>query len=126
MQLLSDEARDVLKGLSPVFAPQNDGSLGRAETLVYNDAPWLNITRADLINRYVHSKISNDVAIRIGARSLRQLLLRGKEETQNIACPQPRALRHYLEEVQGGTSTHIIKWFIRYYIGKNIEVHFPR
>ncbi|OWZ18889.1 hypothetical protein PHMEG_0006950 [Phytophthora megakarya] len=61
-----------------LFAPDRDGILEFAANLTYDDAPWLDkhdYETSSGSTRFVHPKISNEVAAKIGSRSLRNQLL---------------------------------------------------
>jgi sacsin len=60
---------------SDLFVPDIDSVLVKASELVFNDAPWMSETDAGLVPHYVHSKLSNFVAARVGSRSMRAMLL---------------------------------------------------
>ncbi|EFJ19830.1 hypothetical protein SELMODRAFT_152901 [Selaginella moellendorffii] len=58
-----------------IVIPDCDGILLPSSQLVYNDAPWL-VASKDIPNKkLVHSKISNDVAEKVGIASVRESLL---------------------------------------------------
>ncbi|KAG7379423.1 hypothetical protein PHYPSEUDO_008661 [Phytophthora pseudosyringae] len=61
-----------------LFAPDRNGVLEFAANLTYDDAPWLDkrdYETSSGTTRFVHPKISNEVAAKIGSRSLRSQLL---------------------------------------------------
>ncbi|EEY57113.1 uncharacterized protein PITG_10921 [Phytophthora infestans T30-4] len=61
-----------------LFAPDRDGVLEFAASLTFDDAPWLNERDYETSSgstRFIHPKISNEVAAKIGCRSLRNQLL---------------------------------------------------
>ncbi|TDH74225.1 hypothetical protein CCR75_001452 [Bremia lactucae] len=61
-----------------LFAPDRNGVLDFAASLTYDDAPWLDKRDYETSSgtiRFIHPKISNDVAAKIGSRSLRHQLL---------------------------------------------------
>ncbi|GMF38734.1 unnamed protein product [Phytophthora fragariaefolia] len=61
-----------------LFAPDRNGILDFAANLTYDDAPWLDkrdYETSSATTRFIHPKISNEVAARIGSRSLRSQLL---------------------------------------------------
>ncbi|ETL96493.1 hypothetical protein, variant 1 [Phytophthora nicotianae] len=61
-----------------LFAPDRDGVLEFAASLTYDDAPWLDEHDYETSSgsiRFIHPKISNEVAAKIGSRSLRNQLL---------------------------------------------------
>ncbi|KAL2612990.1 hypothetical protein R1flu_024682 [Riccia fluitans] len=74
------------------FVPDASAILTPASELVYNDAPWLSSSETSPIvgqtsmkgPRFVHSKISNDVAERLGVRSLRRLLLAENADSMDL------------------------------------------
>ncbi|CAM6095372.1 unnamed protein product [Calypogeia fissa] len=82
---------DLHLQLSP-FVPDASSILVPASELVYNDAPWLsnseNVSSIGHSNlkgpRFVHAKISSDVAERLGVRSLRRLLLAESADTMDL------------------------------------------
>jgi sacsin len=61
-----------------LFAPDRSGVLEFAANLTYDDAPWLDKREYDGFSgstRFIHPKLSNEVAAKLGARSLRSQLL---------------------------------------------------
>lgn len=68
-----------------LFAPDTDGILVHTVKLTYDDAPWLDKSDHQASFgplRFIHSKISNEVASKLGAKSLRgQLLHANSPET---------------------------------------------
>ncbi|GMF19999.1 unnamed protein product [Phytophthora lilii] len=61
-----------------LFAPDRNGVLDFAANLTYDDAPWLDKRDYETSSgstRFIHPKISNEVAAKIGSRSLRSQLL---------------------------------------------------
>ncbi|KAL4175942.1 hypothetical protein KRP22_000900 [Phytophthora ramorum] len=61
-----------------LFAPDRNGVLEFASNLTYDDAPWLDKRDYETTSgsaRFIHPKISNEVAAKIGSRSLRSQLL---------------------------------------------------
>ncbi|DBA01824.1 TPA: LOW QUALITY PROTEIN: hypothetical protein N0F65_002940 [Lagenidium giganteum] len=61
-----------------LFAPDTQKMLTRTTTLTFNDAPWIDPATTESMGsklRFVHPKISNEVAARTGAKSLRSQLL---------------------------------------------------
>lgn len=77
IQLISDKVMNHTD--YELFAPDTDGNLVHSATLTFDDAPWLdkNEFKTPLGGalRFVHPKISNEVAAKIGAKSLRSQLL---------------------------------------------------
>lgn len=73
---------DVL--LNSLVIPDSFGILTPARNLVYNDAPWMN---ADSTSKnFVHISIGNDLANRLGVRSLRGSALLDDELMRNLPC----------------------------------------
>jgi sacsin len=63
-----------------LFVPDARGMLMRSVELSFDDAPWLDKREIDLeAVQLIHPKISNEVATKIGARSLRSLLLHANQ-----------------------------------------------
>ncbi|CAH0485094.1 unnamed protein product [Peronospora farinosa] len=61
-----------------LFAPNRNGALEFAANLTYDDAPWLDKRDYETFlgsARFIHPKISNEVAAKIGCCSLRSQLL---------------------------------------------------
>uniref|UniRef100_A0A7S2UD61 U-box domain-containing protein n=1 Tax=Attheya septentrionalis TaxID=420275 RepID=A0A7S2UD61_9STRA len=81
VQALSDDVLK-LKDIGEIYAPSEDGRIVHASVMVYDDAPWLSKNlpgKKDLI--FVHPKISVHVAEKIGAQSVRTVLLQDKADT---------------------------------------------
>ncbi|XP_057820319.2 uncharacterized protein LOC131033191 isoform X2 [Cryptomeria japonica] len=68
-----------------ILAPDASGILRSVRDLVYNDAPWLVRTNIEVQN-YVHSSIANDLAERLGAKSLRNISVMDQEMTKDLPC----------------------------------------
>ena len=79
------------------FVPDANSVLVPASELVYNDAPWLQNSEGGSIAgsltgptksvrgpRFVHAKISSDVAERLGVRSLRRMLLAESADSMDL------------------------------------------
>jgi len=76
------QAPDML--LNSLVIPDSFGVLAPARNLVYNDAPWMN---ADSTSKnFVHLSIGNDLANRLGVRSLRGSSLLDDELMRNLPC----------------------------------------
>ncbi|KAK8322249.1 hypothetical protein V6Z12_A12G154500 [Gossypium hirsutum] len=70
---------------SPLLIPDSCGVLVSAGELVYNDAPW--IENSDLVGkRFIHPSINNDLANRLGVKSLRCLSLVSEDMTKDLPC----------------------------------------
>nr|CAD1821120.1 unnamed protein product [Ananas comosus var. bracteatus] len=73
-----------------IYLPDALSRLCRSTNLVFNDAPWLldfgesTYTKKDVYN-FVHGHISNDVAEKLGVRSLRRLLLAESSDSMNLS-----------------------------------------
>lgn len=76
------QAPDVL--LNSLVIPDSFGVLTPSRNLVYNDAPWMN---ADPTSKnFVHRSIGNDLANRLGVRSLRGSSLLDDELMRDLPC----------------------------------------
>ena len=63
--------------IDQLFLPSREGRMCQAKHMIYDDAPWLSSLVTNHIARsrqYVHEDISNDVARKLGAKSLREVL----------------------------------------------------
>ncbi|WCJ40041.1 Zinc finger C3HC4 type (RING finger) family protein [Euphorbia peplus] len=68
-----------------LLMPDSSGFLMCSGDLVYNDAPWME--RSSLVGKpFVHPSISNDLANRLGVKSLRCLSLLDEEMTKDLPC----------------------------------------
>ncbi|TMW63551.1 hypothetical protein Poli38472_002492 [Pythium oligandrum] len=107
-----------------LYAPDINGVLSRTVNLTYDDAPWLDKRDVDLGSlRFIHPKISNEVASKIGGQSLRSLLLHANQSESLVfstagdveAFGQTEALTkrisHILEQYPDGP--HIISELIQ-------------
>ncbi|KAL1292332.1 hypothetical protein AAHE18_20G264300 [Arachis hypogaea] len=115
-----------------VYLPDISGRLFLADDLVFNDAPWLlssedpngsfgnaatvNWNAKRTVQKFVHGNISNDVAEKLGVRSLRRMLLAESADSVNFglsgaaeAFGQHEALttrlKHILEMYADGPGT---------------------
>mmetsp|Transcript_18718 Transcript_18718/g.38290 ORF Transcript_18718/g.38290 Transcript_18718/m.38290 type:complete len:3824 (+) Transcript_18718:165-11636(+) len=80
-----------------VFLPTESGVLGKAEDMVFDDAPWLSQSLAGKLRlRFVHPTVGGDVALALGAKSLREVLLANQSGMQNIPCPSCDSLKQLL------------------------------
>ncbi|KAH9323717.1 hypothetical protein KI387_018356, partial [Taxus chinensis] len=68
-----------------ILVPDASGILIPVKDLVYNDAPWLARTNIEVQN-FVHSSIANDLAERLGAKSLRNMSFIDQEMTKDLPC----------------------------------------
>ncbi|KAJ0963928.1 hypothetical protein J5N97_029050 [Dioscorea zingiberensis] len=82
-----------------IYLPDTSSRLFLTTDLVFNDAPWLfdigecafrdmpnsSLNSATTVHKFVHSNISNDVAERLGVRSLRRLLLAESSDSMNLS-----------------------------------------
>ncbi|XWS54336.1 hypothetical protein CRYUN_Cryun10bG0081200 [Craigia yunnanensis] len=70
---------------TPLLIPDSCGVLMSAGELVYNDAPW--IENSALVGKhFIHPSISNDLANRLGVKSLRRLSLVSVDMTKDLPC----------------------------------------
>lgn len=74
--------------LGSVLVPDASGVLVVAKELVFNDAPWLAKSASGMegMRRLVHPDVDNELAERLGAKSLRYLSLVDQEMTSNLSC----------------------------------------
>ena len=82
VQSLSDDVMKLQQ--MDIFAPSNEGTFQNAATMVYDDAPWISKTLQGKDFVFIHQKISNTVAEKIGAKSLRRLLVQDNAATINF------------------------------------------
>ncbi|XP_020275406.1 sacsin [Asparagus officinalis] len=82
-----------------IYLPDTSSRLFLSTDLVFNDAPWLldlgegifgNTSNVTLnskrnVHNFVHGNISNDVAEKLGVRSLRRLLLAESSDSMNLS-----------------------------------------
>ncbi len=64
-----------------IYAPTTNGQMKLANTLVYDDAPWLSkdlVGKKELI--YAHKKLSASVCDKIGVKSVRKILLQSNAD----------------------------------------------
>lgn len=76
------QAPDVL--LNSLVVPNSFGVLSPARNLVYNDAPWINADSTS--QNFVHPSIGNDLAKKLGVRSLRGSSLLDDELMRDLPC----------------------------------------
>ena len=77
-----NQAPDMM--VNSLLIPDSFGVLTPARNLVYNDAPWMN---ADPTSKsFVHLSIGNDLANRLGVRSLRGSSLLDNELMTDLPC----------------------------------------
>ncbi|XVE66342.1 hypothetical protein DITRI_Ditri08aG0072500 [Diplodiscus trichospermus] len=70
---------------TPLLIPDSSGVLMSAGELVYNDAPWIE-NSALAGKHFVHPRINNDLANRLGVKSLRRLSLVSEDMTKDLPC----------------------------------------
>ena len=77
--------------------------LGPAAELTYDDAPWMSATlRGGGGPRFVHEEVGAVLAERLGARSLRYMLLLEEKITDTLPCPAAAQVARALGEAGGG------------------------
>ncbi|XVF66987.1 hypothetical protein PTKIN_Ptkin10aG0083900 [Pterospermum kingtungense] len=70
---------------TPLLIPDSSGVLMSAGELIYNDAPW--IENSALVGKhFIHPNINNDLANRLGVKSLRCLSLVSEDMTKDLPC----------------------------------------
>lgn len=86
--------------LGSVVMPDDSGILALAKELIYNDAPWLAKSASGMIGmrRFVHPDIENELAERLGAKSLRYLSLVDQEMTSTLPCPDTATISDRLSK----------------------------
>lgn len=76
-----------------IFLPDSTSRMCPSTDLVFNDAPWLldsgdasgtTLGAKQYVHNFVHGNISNDVAEKLGVRSLRRLLLAESSDSLNL------------------------------------------
>jgi sacsin len=76
-----------------IFLPDSTSRMCPSTDLVFNDAPWLldsgdasgiTLGAKQYVHNFVHGNISNDVAEKLGVRSLRRLLLAESSDSMNL------------------------------------------
>ncbi|KAI5066266.1 hypothetical protein GOP47_0018890 [Adiantum capillus-veneris] len=74
--------------LSAILVPDSNGFLTPARDLIYNDAPWLaeSMLRPAEMKHFVNVNVPNELADRLGAKSLRYLSFVDKEMTKDLPC----------------------------------------
>jgi sacsin len=91
----------IYEDQTKIYLPDVSCRLVNATDLVYNDAPWLlgaedsggsfgNASTVALnakrtVQKFVHGNISNDVAEKLGVRSLRRMLLAESADSMNVS-----------------------------------------
>ncbi|XP_050232119.1 uncharacterized protein LOC126680894 [Mercurialis annua] len=68
-----------------LLMPDSSGVLMVSRDLVYNDAPWME-NSALTGKHFIHPSISNDLANRLGVKSLRCLSLVDEDMTKDLPC----------------------------------------
>ena len=76
------QAADAL--LNSLVIPDSFGVLTPSRNLVYNDAPWMDTDTSS--KHFVHHSIGNDLANRLGVRSLRGSSLLDDELMRDLPC----------------------------------------
>lgn len=86
--LLDDNHISGRSLLDAVLVPDANGVLTYAKDLIYNDAPWLakSAQGTSEMHRFVHANVQNELANRLGAKSLRYLSFVDKEMTRDLPC----------------------------------------
>ncbi|CAN1168841.1 SACS [Linum perenne] len=78
-----------------LLIPDSSGFLMCAGDLIYNDAPWI---ESSVLGgkHFVHPNISNDLANRLGVKSLRCLSLVDEDMTKDLPCMDSKRLSDLL------------------------------
>lgn len=80
---------------STILVPDSYGVLQCARDLVYNDAPWMEVSTL-LDKKFVHPSVSNDLASKLGIQSVRSLSLVDEEVTKDIPCMEYSKIKELL------------------------------
>ncbi|GJN01337.1 hypothetical protein PR202_ga18596 [Eleusine coracana subsp. coracana] len=99
---------DVL--LNSLVVPDSFGVLAPARNLVYNDAPWMNADSTS--QNFVHLSIGNDLAKRLGVRSLRGSSLLDDELMRDLPCMEYAKISEFLAlygDIQGSSLTVVFE-----------------
>jgi sacsin len=88
------------------LVPDANAVLVPAKDLVYNDAPWLARSTPELAEtkHFVHPSVQNDLADRLGAKSLRYLSFVDKEMTKDLPCLSSDAISNIIANYGEGES----------------------
>lgn len=79
---------DMSFSAAQLFVPDARGSLAPAGEMVYNDAPWLDHGQE---HRFVHPKLSHEVAERLGVTSLRRQMLAQSADIMQLGLSSAEA-----------------------------------
>ena len=92
--------------LRTILVPDANSVLVPAKDLVYNDAPWLakSIPGLAEMKHFVHPSVQNDLADRLGAKSLRYLSFVDKEMTKDLPCLSLNDISHIIANYGEGES----------------------
>jgi len=91
--LEKEEVSEASRKVGGIYLPSDNSVLQRIGDMVYDDAPWLSSSLAGKLRlRFVHSMVPGDVAMFLGARSLREVLLANQSGMQTIPCPSADSL----------------------------------
>ncbi|GMH69495.1 hypothetical protein TrRE_jg392, partial [Triparma retinervis] len=97
--LEKEEVQEASKKVGGIYLPSDSSVLQRIEDMVYDDAPWLSSSLAGKLRlRFVHPLVPGDVAMFLGARSLREVLLANQSGMQTIPCPSAESLNQLHKE----------------------------
>lgn len=76
--------KPLFEACNTLLIPDSFGILRFARDLVYNDAPWI---EDNLVGKhFIHPSISNDLAERLGVKSIRCLSLVDEDMTKDLPC----------------------------------------
>ncbi|XP_021724690.1 uncharacterized protein LOC110692006 isoform X2 [Chenopodium quinoa] len=70
---------------SHLLIPDASGILTYSKDLVFNDAPWME-NNISIGKKFVHPRISNDLALMLGVQSLRCMSLVDEEMAKDLVC----------------------------------------
>jgi len=82
VQCLSDDVMKLQQ--MEIYAPNEDGVFQNASEMVYDDAPWMSKNSQSKDFFFIHPKISNTVAAKIGSKSFRRFLVQDTMDSINF------------------------------------------
>lgn len=80
----------------PIFIPNEKGILYESTAMVFNDAPWLVAMQKERNMIFVHSKITEMVARKLGACSFRNVFASNKTPSDKYSCTGAYLIRKKL------------------------------
>jgi len=85
-----------------LLVPSDRGVMIPASQLAFNDAAWLLATLAQKDSiAFVHPRLSNELAAKLGIKSLRELLLLNQSYKRDVPCPTPANIVRKIVDLLG-------------------------